>query len=110
MEAIRKLPLVLKEAWAKSMDPVVKSVVKRFNRLLDSGQQVHICQLATERISFMESAAAIYTAINTSILAPKQDDLKNKPRVRDFITTHCRICHYSFQLKKCTDKCAFGLC
>ena len=59
----------------------------------------------------MESAAATDPAINTSILAPKQDDLKTSHTLRNFITTHCRIRHYSFQIKKCvTDKCTFGLC
>ena len=95
MEAIRKLPPVLKEARAKSMGPVVKSVEKRFNRLIYSGQQVHICESATDEDikSFMEPAAAIDPAINTSILAPKQDDLKTSHALRDFLTTHCRIRH-----------------
>ena len=98
MEAIRKLPPVLKEAWAKSMGSVVKSVAKHFNHLICSGQQVHICESATNEgiKSFMESAAVIDPAIDTSILAPKQDDLKNMPCLRDFLTIHCRICHYSF--------------
>ena len=86
MEAIRKLPPVLKEAWAKSMGLVVKSVEKRFNHLIYSDKQVHICKSATDEDikSFMESAAAIDPAINTSILAPKQDDLKTSHALEIF--------------------------
>ena len=95
------------------MDSVLNVVERRFSRLVYSGQQVRLHEPVTaEGIEFlMGSAASIDPAIDVSLAAPKQSDLKDKKRLQEFMTSHCRVRHYSFQIKKCgAEKSAFGMC
>ena len=113
MNAIRSLPPVLHKARAEAVAPVQEVVAKRFNRLMYAEKQVQVHNPATdaEITKLVESARQIDPAIDTTNTALKQGDLNEKQRLKEFIASHCRARHYSFQIRKCgLPDCAFGLC
>ena len=113
MDAIRKQQQVVQDAWSASVLPVQKAVERRFNRLLYTGNQVQVHEpVSSEEIAeFCQKASNVDATIDCSNSAPTQADLKDKEGLAEFLRTHCRQRHYSFQIKKCNeDVCPLDLC
>ena len=106
MEAIRKQQPVIRDGWSASVKNTQKAVERRFNRLMYSDQQVlvHEPASADDITDFLQQAKDVDSTIDCEDVAPRQLDLKSKEQLALFLSTHCRQCHYSFQIKKCGEQ------
>ena len=93
----------LKDAISTSLEPVISLVQSRVARLYLKENRFQVSEAATSdeieclwSFDLIDSNLSISDTTKKNISATAKDFLK-------FIDSHCRIRHYSFQVKKCSD-------
>ena len=77
----------------------------------DNQVKTHEPASAQEIKYFLQQSAKVDDTIDLENVAPRQGDLENKEQLALFLNTHCRQCHYSFQVRKCGEEvCPLGVC
>ena len=101
----------LKDAFVESVQQPLVKVCDRFNRLQLKDEKVQgLATTATaeqleELFSFAKQVDSTLTQTDSTKI-----ELSKKQSLKSFMSKHCRLHHYMFQIKKCMDEtCAYCL-
>ena len=91
----------IKEAYIKSVQPVLEVLKGRFRQLRWQDQEVKVYDPAEgEDINRIADGLKL---IDPSVDSSNIKDIKFHTKLNDFFERHCRCRHYTFQIKKCTE-------
>ena len=101
----------MKDASVESVQQPLVKVCDRFNRLQLKDEKVQgLATIATaeqleELFSFAKQVDSTLTQTDSTKI-----ELSKKQSLKSFMSKHCRLRHYMFQIKKCMDEtCAYCL-
>lgn len=103
MESIRSKHQEIGEDWEASIEPVRRTMENRFRKLALKDQPFQImCPMQENEIDYLSR--------HIDVMFPNMDKTKlvksHTSKVKEYnewVDVHCRLRHYSFQIRKCDD-------